>query len=37
MLVIAEILILAGVLGLLRAVWKAVRNVPRCNDDFIFF
>jgi hypothetical protein len=36
MLVIAEILILSGVLGLLRLAWRAVRGVPRCNDDFIF-
>ena len=37
MLMIAEILILAGGLGLLAMAWLAARDLPRCNEDFIFF
>ena len=37
MLMIAEILVAAGVLGLVAMTWQAARDLPRSNDDFIFF
>jgi hypothetical protein len=37
MLMIAEILVLAGVLGLLGLTLLTARGLPSSNDDFIFF
>lgn len=37
MLMILEMLILAGGLGVLGLAWRVARALPRSNDDFIFF
>ena len=37
MLIIAEIMLATGVLGLLGQTWLVARDLPRSNDDFIFY